>query len=113
MYKIPLTTAPNQTFTCNIPINNENIRFRFFLSYNEQAQYWLMTLTRVSDNKELLTNIPLIVSKSRFMDLFCQLDYMKIGFCIISPVDEDQKSMPDDTDLGTNYLMIWGDNSEY
>lgn len=113
MYKIPLTTSPNQTFTCNIPVNGENVRFKFFLSYNDQAEYWLMTLTRLIDNLELLTNIPLLASQSRFADTFCQLDYLRIGFCIIAPTSEEQNTMPNDTNLGQTYLMIWGDNSEY
>lgn len=112
MYRIPLTNAPNQTFNCTIPVNGNNKEFRFDLWYNYEAEYWLLTLSDVKTEQVILSNIPLLCSNSFYYDIFYQLGYLKIGICSILPIVEDIKSMPDNTNLGTSYLMIWGDNNE-
>ena len=40
---------------------------------------------------------------------------MKIGAIYVAPINETPNSAPDADDLGTNYVLIWGDNemSEY
>lgn len=112
MYKIPLSNYPNQSFTCNIPINGENVNLKFSLWYNYQAKYWLMSLSDVKTETTLFYNLPLLSSKGKFRDLFCQLGYLHIGMSIMLPVVEDQSSMANDKNLGTSYVMIWGDNDE-
>lgn len=110
MYKIPLTNSPNQRFQCNIPVNGENILFQFDLWFNYQAKYWLMTLTDVRNKKEIFSNLPLLCSNGEYYNMLSQLSYKGIGVCIILPIIEEEKSMPDEKDIGRSYVMIWGDN---
>lgn len=110
MYTIPLTNAPNQTFFCNIPLNGGNKKLRFDLRYNTKAQYWMMTVTDARTNEEYITNIPLLSSNYAFRNLFNQLGYKNIGKCYIYNKAGYVYSMPDDEDLGTAFLMLWGDN---
>lgn len=112
MYKIPLTNYPNQSFTCNVPVNGSNIEFRFELWYNEVAGYWLLSLYKVIGNVPLFSNLPLLHSINTFSNILCQLGYKNIGGCIIAPTYIDRRSMPDDNGLGTTYIMVWGDNIE-
>lgn len=111
MYKIPLSPQPNQTLTCTIPINGDNVSFKFKFWYNEQAQYWLMSIFDSREEKEILSNIPLLFSYYKYFNILCQFGYMRIGMAFVYPKIEDLKSMPDDKNLGTNYLLIWGDNN--
>lgn len=112
MVKIPLTNSPNQTFTCSVPINGANKRFKFNLWYNYQANYWLFSLYDVQNESWIFLNLPLLVYKGSEWNIIHQLDYMKIGICIILPVVEDKVGNPTKDDIGTHYLMIWGDNSD-
>ena len=112
MVKIPLTNSPNQKFTCTVPVNGENKNFRFELWYNYQAEYWLYSLYDISTESYIFSNLPLLSSNYKFYDILYQLDYMKIGVCIMLPLIVDKKSAADDKNLGTSYVMIWGDNNE-
>lgn len=112
MVKIPLTNSPNQKFTCAVPVNGENKNFRFELWYNYQAEYWLFSLYDISTESYIFSNLPLLSSNYKFYDILYQLDYMKIGVCIMLPLIVDKKSAADDKNLGTSYVMIWGDNNE-
>ena len=112
MVVIPLTNYPNQKFQCNVPVNGENKKFRFELWYNEIAKYWLLSLFDVATESCIFSNFPLLSSNYKFYDILCQLQYKYIGKCIMLPVVSDRKSMADDKNLGTSYLMVWGDNDE-
>ena len=112
MVKIPLTNSPNQKFTCTVPVNGENKNFRFELWYNYQAEYWLFSLYDISTESYIFSIFFLLSSNYKFYDILYQLDYMKIGVCIMLPLIVDKKSAADDKNLGTSYVMIWGDNNE-
>lgn len=113
MIKVPLTNSPNQRFQITLPVNDENIQFLFELWYNEQANYWLLSLTNKTKQEKVFVNLPLLASKSDvFGNMMCQLEYKEVGICYVIPTSEDLKSMPNDMDLGTAYIMIWGDNNE-
>lgn len=112
MLKIPLTNAPNQRFQCTLPVNDENVIFLFELWYNEQAEYWMLSLTNKTTNEQLFTNLPLLATKNAvFGNIMCQLGYKNAGICYVVPISEDIKSMPNDKELGELYLMLWGDSN--
>ncbi|MBX4259730.1 hypothetical protein KTC96_24710 (plasmid) [Clostridium estertheticum] len=105
MYIVPLTPSPNQSFTCIIPIDSKSITFNFFLRYNTQAECWIMQL---SDSKQtiIIDSIPLLCGTN----LLAQYSYMKIGSAYIVKVDTTLASdKPDDINLGTNFILVWGD----
>ena len=113
MIRVPLTNAPNQRFQCTLPVNDENIQFVFELWYNEQAEYWILSLTNKTNQEQVFVNLPLLTTKNAvFGNLMCQLEYKNVGICYIFPTSEDLKSMPNDKELGELYLMVWGDNNE-
>lgn len=113
MYKVPLTPAPNQSFQVSIPVNRENRNFKFDLWYNYQAEYWLLAVSDLTSNKMLFDNIPLLVSYGKFFNMLCQLGYLQIGICGVLPnVSDFSKSMPNDENIGSSYVLVWGDNSE-
>lgn len=112
MIKIPLTTNPNQTFVCSVPINDKNILLQFDLWYNQVAKYWQMTLTDRTNKKEVFANLPLLASKSyEIGNILCQLEYKYVGISYVFPVIYTKASAPDDTNLGDGFIMVWGDNN--
>ena len=110
MVKIPLTNSPNQTFACSVPINGVNRRFKFNLWFNYQANYWLFSLYDVANESWIFLNLPLLVYKGSEWNIIHQLDYMKIGICIMLPEVADKVGHPTENNIGTDYIMIWGDN---
>lgn len=115
MYKIPLTNSPNQTLRFTVPVNDENKTFMCKLSFNEQANYWTMSLFDSYTEEEIISCIPLLSSQYKYANILRQQGYMRIGAVYIAPINETPNSAPDADDLGTNYVVIWGDNemSEY
>lgn len=111
MYIIPTKPAPNQTFICNIPLNGGNVRFKFFLTYNLAAGYWMATMTNMATGEEEFSNLPLLCSEHNFADILSQMAYKHIGKCYILNNNNSQVSMPGEDNLGIDYLMLWEDNN--
>lgn len=112
MYRIPLTNYPNQKFVCTVPVNDENKNFRFELWYNYQAEYWLFSLYDLQTNSYLFSNLPMLTTYGQWCNMFYQLDYLKIGICFMVPSTSGISDNPNEDNIGTGYLMIWGDNNE-
>ena len=105
MYTVPLTTSPNQSFTCTIPIDGKSITFNFFLRYNTQAKYWIMELYDTKNNT-IVVSIPLICG----LNLLGQYSYLRIGSACIIKVDTTLTSdKPDEKNLGTDFILVWSD----
>lgn len=110
MYVIPLTTAPNQKFQCTIPIDGENRRLHFELRYNSVAGYWCMTIHDPELRETLVDSLPILVGEFPAANLLEQYSYLKLGSATIVKVGTvDEHANPDDTTLGTNYALVWGD----
>jgi hypothetical protein len=102
---IPLTTSPGQSFQVAVQINGASSLFFVTLQYNEVAEYWEMTL-RDGNQNLLIDSLPLVTGTN----LFGQFGYLNIGSLYIVNVSGVlSPNFPDDTDLGTDFAMIWGD----
>jgi len=109
MQIIPLTTDPNQTFQTTLTVDDASLTLKFFISYNRLAGYWTMRITNVSTSTVLLDGIPLLTDDSSDPNILGQYAYLKIGSCYISKVSNTTSNYPDDTNLGTDFLLYWGD----
>ena len=110
MYVIPLTTAPNQTFTCTIPIDGENRRLVFALRYNSVAEYWCMTIHDPELRRTLVDSLPILTGQYPAADLLEQVRYLGLGSATIVEVGPtDPGANPDDSNLGASYQLVWGD----
>ena len=103
---IPLTTSPNNTFTCTVAVNGEKKKFYFFLRYNTEARYWVMDLS--DENKvPIVSSIPLISG----INLLEQYEYLQIGKAYLVKTDDSLLTdIPDDTNLSTDFALLWLDN---
>ena len=112
MYKVPLSNYPNQTFSTAIPVNGQNLYFVFNLWYNYAAGYWLMTITDQQTEKVLISNLPLLSSTYDFANMLRQYGYKMIGNAYIAPKSGNKLSMPDNTNISTDFVLLWSDNDE-
>jgi hypothetical protein len=110
MYIIPLTTEPNQTFNCTIPIDGRNRRFSFDLRYNSIAEYWNLTVKDGVTGGMLIDAIPLMRGEYPAANLLEQFSYMKIGSAVIVHQGKLPPGVdPDYANLGTEFFLVWGD----
>jgi hypothetical protein len=112
MYIIPLTTEPNQTFNCTIPIDGENRRLSFELRYNTIAEYWSLTVIDGVTRDTLIASIPLMRGEFPAANLLEQYSYMKIGSAVIV----HHGKLPPDTNpnaenLDAEFYLVWGDTN--
>ncbi len=109
MYIIPLTTKPNQTFNCTIPIDGENRPLSFKLRYNSIAKYWNLTIIDGRTKETLIDAIPLMTREYPAANLLEQYDYLGLGSAVIVREGNLPAENPNDTNLGSEYYLVWGD----
>lgn len=112
MYKVPLSNYPNQKFSTAIPINGENVYLRFSMWYNYEAGYWLVTIQDQKTEKDIISNIPLLSSTFDFSNFLRQFGYKMIGKAYIGPINDTTLSMPNNENISTDFVLLWGDNDE-
>ncbi|HBC94305.1 MAG TPA: hypothetical protein DCZ10_15760 [Pelotomaculum sp.] len=103
-YTIPLTSDPSQNFTCTIPVDGRNITLRFRINYNDIAGYWWMSITD-SSGALLIDSLPLLTGQN----ILGQYQYLGIGSAYLYNNGSSEDN-PDNTNLGTDFLLIWGDS---
>ncbi len=112
-YIIPLTSDPNQSLRVTIPVDGRNLTLRLTINYNEAAGYWTMSIMDDLTDKVLVTSIPLYSGKYPAANLLEQYSYLRIGSAWLVKVNQDTKSdYPNDMNLGTDFLLMWGDTVE-
>lgn len=108
-YKIiPLTTDPNQNFKSTIPVDGKNLTLFFYLRYNQIAGYWWLSIGD-SKNKILIDSLPLVTGDYPAANILGQYSYLNIGSCTIVKTGDLPSDIPDNTNLGTDYVMVWSD----
>lgn len=113
MYIIPLSTAPNQTFNCTVPIDGKNRPLSFKLRYNSVAKYWNLTVIDARTKATLIDALPIMVGEYPAANLLEQYDYLDLGSAVVvKEGNQNRAENPDDTNLGTEYYLVWGDTVE-
>lgn len=109
-YIIPLTPEPDQYFNCNIPVDGKNINLFFRIRYNTVAQYWTITISN-SAGTILIDSLPLLYSEYPAANLLGQYAHLGIGSAYIIKNGKVNSDRPDDANLGTDFLLLWGDTN--
>lgn len=107
---IPLDPSPNQTFQIELYIDGELRLLQFFIRYNEMADYWVMNISDPSTGETLVDSIPFITGAYPAANLLGQHAYLGLGSAFIIQAGEVSLDYPDDTDLGTDFLLLWSDS---
>lgn len=106
---VPLDNSPNQTFQCTLAVDGKNITLGFYVRYNEQSLCWIMTVIDPATGNIILDQIPLITGNYPSGNLLEQYTYLGIGSASILKMSDIQVENPNDTNLGTDFVLYWGD----
>lgn len=108
--QIPVTSEPDQRMIVTIPINGQNITLQLRIRYNTQAGYWVM---RIADKHGtvLLDSVPLLTGDYPAADILGQYQYLGLGSAFVLNVGAAVQDSPDDTTLGTSFVLVWGDSA--
>jgi len=104
--QIPLTTAPNQTFNVVLPINNINKKLTLNIRY--MSDYWVMDI--IENKVILVSSLPLIMGDVASGNILGQFQHLNIGSACIVKASDISTTDADNTNLGTDFLLLWGDN---
>lgn len=110
-YKIPVSALPNNSFNINIPVGDENIYFKLEFVYNSIAEYWMMSIYDADTLDCYISNLNLIETLGEYADLIKLFSYKHLGAVYIVNTGSVNSSMPDDTNLGTDFELVWSDAS--
>lgn len=106
---INTTNAPNQTMLVSLNVNGATLKLNLTLRFNEMAQYWVLTIAD-ADNNVLADSIPLLTGTWPAANILQQYQYLGIGSAYIINLGTGVADYPGINDLGTNFLLMWGDN---
>jgi len=102
--QIPLTSDPDQNFICTIPVDNKNITLKLRVRFNTAGNYWTLSIMDPKTGNSILDNIPLVTGT----DILGQYEYLNLGSAAIINVGNSTMDSPDSTNLGTDFILIWG-----
>jgi hypothetical protein len=103
---VPLDTFPNQTWKVSVSVNGGVQTFLVALRYNAIAGYWVMTIYN-SQGVLLLDSLPMITG----LNILQQYGYLQIGSIFVLNISGTAGNYPDNTNLGSDFILAWGDNA--
>jgi hypothetical protein len=82
----------------------------FTLNYNTVAEYWVMSITDDLSAEMLVTGLPLLAGQYPSANLLEQYTFLRIGSAVIVKINPDNPDdAPNGSNLGTDFLLVWGD----
>lgn len=106
---VSLTTAPNQTFTVQLVIDNKPLTLNLALSFSTMSGWWNMQIADVIGNV-LVASVPLITGWYPSANVLGQYGYLQIGAVYILNTGNVNNDYPDANTL-TNFSLLWGDTA--
>jgi hypothetical protein len=109
---IPLTTAPNQSMTVNLPINGGTTTLNLTIYYNENGingNHWVMNIADQYGNP-LVNSVPLVTGVWPGGNILSPWDYLWIGSCFCLNVSGGSLDIPDASSLGSAFILLWDSN---
>ena len=105
---IPVSVAPNQALAITVNVDGQSLRLNLALNYNSVVGYWTMDIADSVGNK-IVSSIPLLTGQWPAANILTPFGYLNLGDAIL--IDQTGTGgIPDDTSLGSGYLMLWSDN---
>ncbi len=107
--KIPLTCQPfsTQTFKLTLEGGARNINVKLELRYHDLYDTWTAAVTDNSTGELLIDMMPLVCG----VNLLGQFKHLELGEAYIVPATDTTLMMPDNTTLGSTFVLVWGDAS--
>lgn len=109
---IPLDKGPNQSFLIMLPINKKNVKLLLDIGFKEVCNYWTMTIKNPQTKEVILSNIPLLNGgmDRKSANILRQFQHLNLGSAFVVKTTEVDIDSPDDSSLGTDFVLVWGDN---
>ena len=107
---VPLTNAPNQSFTTTLVVDGANLTLQLKVNYNEMAGYWMLAISDAMGNL-LLSSIPMVCGDYPAGNLLGQYRYLAIGSAYVLNISNAQQDRPNYSNLGSDFLLAWGDTA--
>ena len=108
-YVIPLTSDPDQKFDCTIPVDGKNISLSLRVRFNTAGNFWVLTIADPRTKVIILDSIPLLTGRYPAADILGQYKHLKLGSACIIKAGESSLDYPDSTNLGADFVLVWGD----
>lgn len=108
---IPLTCTPFVTQDFKITLKNRTINknIKLVTYYLDLYDAWLADIYDNATDECLVTAVPLVCG----VNILGQFDYLGLGEAFIESVsDSTTLEHPDNKTLGSEFVLIWGDDSD-
>lgn len=106
---IPLTTAPQQQFSCQLTVDGQPLTLNFQLSWQSMSGYWALSISDVNNNN-LIASVPLITGYYPAANVLAQYGYLKIGSAYVLNTGNAQTDYPNESNLA-QFSLLWGDTA--
>ena len=108
---VPLTYDPDQTLQVALNVDGKTLTLGLEVKWNATAGYWVMTITDPTTGTTLLDAVPLITGAYPSANILGQYGYLAIGSAYIINAGGVEMDSPDDTNLGTDFVLLWDDTA--
>lgn len=109
MQLVPVTSDPNQTFQTVLELDGRNINLALSFRYNEVASCWIMSVSNPDTNECMLDSVPLLTGDYPGGNILEQYAYLQIGSAVLVPTSQLAADGPNENNLGTDFVLLWGD----
>ena len=105
---VPLTSMPNQSLSVQLTVDGSPLTLNLTLNYSYVSGYWSMTVYS-AQGVLLLDSVPMLTGIYPAANMLSQYAYLAIGSAYLLNVGSSDADYPGVNDLGSNFLLAWGD----
>lgn len=106
---VPLTQAPNQTFTVQLTVDGSPLTLSLSLNYSSMSGWWQLQIAN-AQNTVLISSLPLITGYYPAANMLAQYGYLQIGSAYLLNTGNSMDDYPGFSNL-TNFSLLWGDTA--
>lgn len=107
---INVTSAPNQRFSVSLAVNGGTINLQLSLSFNAMGEFWVLNIFTPS-GIPIMLSVPLVTGVWPAANILSPFQYLNIGSCYVINVTGADADLPGATSLGSDFTLLWGDNT--
>lgn len=105
---IPLSTAPNQLMRITLLVDGNQTILELGFSFNTALNVWVMSVSDRNSNL-LISCVPLLTGVWPAANILAPYAYMQLGSAFVINTDGQGPDNPDDSTLGSDFVLLWDD----
>lgn len=108
--EIPLDAHPNQEFNITVDAGDgNNVPLIMHIRYNTEGEFWRMDISDGKTGTMLVSGVPLVTGGRPSANIMKQFEHLGIGGAVIlAMTDKTLRDYPSISDLGTDFVLLWG-----